>query len=171
MYNLKKIFLILTILVISITPIMAKDINRGIKYDFKDGIYHFTIPANTKIEFVSTQKLTTNANVHKDTGAILTVNTGFFDPKNQKTISFIYNDGLLLESPIENENLIFNETIMDNWDKVGNRTEFRVTMKEHKYHYDIAPHNEPYNGRLIGSAQAGPMLIPNLRLSSSLSLS
>lgn len=146
------------------TSVFAADKNRGIKYNFKNGIYHFVIPANTKIEFVSTDKLTTNADIHKQTGAVLTVNAGFFDPKNQKTISFIYNDGMLLESPIENENLVMNSTIMDNWDKVGNRTEFRVMMKDDKLHYDIVPHNAPYDGKLVGSAQAGPMLLPDLRL-------
>lgn len=135
-----------------------------IKYSYADGIYHIIVPFDKKIEFVSKEKLTTNSDVHKETKAVLTVNAGFFDPKNQKTISFIYNDGLLLESPIENENLVFNETIMDNWDKVGNRTEFRITVLDGKTCYDIAPHNEPYNGRLIASAQAGPMLLPDLRL-------
>ena len=81
-----------------------------------------------------------------------------------KTISFIYNDGMLLESPIENENMVFNEEIMDNWDKVGNRTEFRITVHEGKVVYDIVPHNEDYKGKLIASAQAGPMLLPDLRL-------
>lgn len=142
------------------TTVFAEDI----KYDYQDGIYHIIIPSDKKIEFISKEKLTTNADVHKETNATLTVNAGFFDPKNQKTISFVYNDGLLLESPIENENLVFNETIMDNWDKVGNRTEFRITSKDGKLIYDIVPHNEPYNGRLISSAQAGPMLLPNLRL-------
>ena len=143
---------------------MAVDVNRGIKYTFKDGIYHFVIPAGTKFEFVSKEKLITNSDLHKQLGAVFTVNTGFFDPKNQKTISFIYNDGLLLESPIENENMVFNSTIMDNWDKVGNRTEFRMSIKDDKIFYDIVPHNAPYEGRLLGSAQAGPMLLPDLRL-------
>jgi len=161
---MKKYFFTILICFIVGFSAFAADINRGIKYSFKDGIYHFIIPANTKLEFISVNKLTTNSDIHKQTGAIFTVNTGFFDPKNQKTISFIYNDGMLLESPIENENLVFNSTIMDNWDKVGNRTEFRVTMKDGKMLYDIARHNAPYEGKLIGSAQAGPMLIPDLRL-------
>ncbi len=157
---MKKILVLFCLFVYSGLSVFA----RGITYDFKDGIYHIIIPPTEKIEFVSTEKLTTNADVHKNIGAVLTVNAGFFDPKNQKTISFVYNDGLLLESPIENENLVFNETIMDNWDKVGNRTEFRITVHDGKTIYDIAPHNEPYKGKLIASAQAGPMLLPDLRL-------
>lgn len=135
-----------------------------IQYTFENGIYHFILPNQTKIEFVSTPKLATNKEIHDKTGATLTVNAGFFDPKNQKTISFVYNDGILQESPIENENLVFNDTIMDNWEKVSNRTEFRVTYQDGLYKYDITPHNDAYKGRLIASAQAGPMLLPDLRL-------
>ena len=157
---MKKLFLLFFMLLIS----CAYSIAGEIYYDYNDGIYHIVIPKGKKIEFVSKERLTTNADVHKEMKAVLTVNAGFFDPKNQKTISFIYNDGLLLESPIENENLVFNETIMDNWDKVGNRTEFRITVNNGKVHYDIAPHNAPYEGKLVASAQAGPMLLPDLRL-------
>lgn len=157
---MKKILLLLVMVLISCMCTFASEIY----YDYNDGIYHIIIPKGKKIEFVSKERLTTNSDVHKEMKAVLTVNAGFFDPKNQKTISFVYNDGLLLESPIENENLVFNETIMDNWDKVGNRTEFRITDNNGKIHYDIAPHNAPYDGKLIASAQAGPMLLPDLRL-------
>ncbi|MCM1264945.1 MAG: phosphodiester glycosidase family protein [Candidatus Gastranaerophilales bacterium] len=158
--NLKKI-LVFMFLSLFITNISYAD---EIKYDYNDGIYHIVIPAETKIEFVSKNRLITNKEAHDEIGATLTVNAGFFDPKNQKTISFVYNDGILLESPIENENLVFNETIMDNWDKVSNRTEFRVTLQNGLLQYDIAPHNDAYKGRLIASGQAGPMLLPQLRL-------
>lgn len=157
---IKKILLLIFMSIFMSNFVLAEEI----KYEFNDGIYHITIPDQTKIEFLSKQRLMTNREAHDETGAILTVNAGFFDPKNQKTISFVYNDGILLESPIENENLVFNETIMDNWDKVSNRTEFRVTLQGGLLKYDIAPHNDPYKGRLIASAQAGPMLLPELRL-------
>lgn len=157
---IKKILLLLFISLLSITNVKAQDVTC----EYSDGIYHVIIPEGTKIEFVSKKRLMTNEEVHKELGALLTVNAGFFDPKNQKTISFVYNDGILQESPIENENLVFNETIMDNWDKVSNRTEFRVTLHNGLTCYDIAPHNDAYKGRLIASAQAGPMLLPQLKL-------
>ncbi|MBO6272353.1 phosphodiester glycosidase family protein [bacterium] len=157
---MKKLLLMALLMIFTTLSVTAREIT----FDFADGIYHIIIPHGKKIEFVSSQKLVTNAEIHKLFKATLTVNAGFFDPKNQKTISFIYNDGLLLESPIENENMVFNETIMDNWDKVGNRTEFRITSDNGILHYDIVPHNEPYKGKLIASAQAGPMLLPDLRL-------
>ena len=157
---MKRIFYSVVFLFAFALSCLANDIT----YEYENGIYHIVIPAEIKIEFVSKQSLRTNKEVHDEIGALLTVNAGFFDPKNQKTISFVYNDGLLLESPIENENLMFNETIMDNWDKVSNRSEFRITLQHGLIKYDIAPHNNAYQGRLIASAQAGPMLLPELRL-------
>lgn len=157
---LKKIFIVLITCFAGISMSFAGDITC----EFNDGIYHIVIPEETCIEFVSSEHLKTNRQVFEETKARLVVNAGFFDPKNEKTISFIYNNGTLLESPMENENLIFNETIMDNWMKVSNRTEFRVTTRGGMLCYDITPHNKVYMGRLIASAQAGPMLLPELQL-------
>lgn len=157
---IRKIFVLLFLFLITNVAVSAAQI----QCDYKDGIYHIVLPEETNIEFVSYDKLKTNKEVFDETGAKLVVNAGFFDPKNEKTISFVYNKGSLLESPIENENLIFNETIMDNWEKVSNRTEFRVTSRGGMLCYDIAPHNKVYLGRLLASAQAGPMLIPNLQI-------
>lgn len=157
---LKRLVVGLVICFASVSMVFADDITC----EFSDGIYHIVIPVETCIEFVSSEKLKTNRQVFEETKAKLVVNAGFFDPKNEKTISFIYNNGTLLESPMENENLIFNETIMDNWLKVSNRTEFRMTTRGGMLVYDIAPHNKVYMGRLIASAQAGPMLLPDLQL-------
>ena len=157
---LKKTILLISIFVLSFTTVFAKDISC----EYKDGIYHIIIPAETSIEFISFEHLRTNRQVFNETKAKLVVNAGFFDPKNEKTISFIYNNGMLLESPIDNENLVFNDIIMENWSKVSNRTEFRVTAQGGILLYDIAQHNKVYTGRLIASAQAGPMLLPELRL-------
>lgn len=157
---LKKLVITLVLCMIAVSTVWAKDISC----EFKDGIYHIVLPEETCIEFVSSEKLKTNRQVFDETKARLVVNAGFFDPKNEKTISFVYNNGILLETPMDNENLIFNETIMENWLKVSNRTEFRVTSKGGLLVYDIAPHNKFYTGRLIASAQAGPMLLPNLQL-------
>lgn len=157
---IKKFLVACALFLIGLVPAFANDI----KCEFKDGIYHIVIPEDTNIEFVSCERLKTNRQVFNELNPKLVVNAGFFDPKNEKTISFVYNNGMLLESPIDNENLVFNETIMENWLKVSNRTEFRVTSKGGLLVYDITPHNTVYAGRLIASAQAGPMLLPKLQL-------
>lgn len=161
--SLKRIVFLILIFFICVNFVSATE-PVGIKCEFNNGIYHIVLPEGTNIEFVSTDKLKTNRQVFDETKARLVVNAGFFDPRNEKTISFVYNNGVLLESPIENENLVFNEEIMDNWSKVSNRTEFRMSTKGGLFHYDIAPHGKVYTGRLVSSAQAGPMLLPNLQL-------
>ncbi len=157
---LKKLFIFFAIVFATTSTVLANKITC----EFIDGIYHIILPAGTNIEFVSTEGLKTNREIYEETNARIVVNAGYFDPNNKKTISFVYNNGILLESPIENENLVFNDAIMENWCKVSNRTEFRVTTKNGAIYYDIVPHNNIIYGRLLASAQAGPMLLPKLQL-------
>ena len=60
--------------------------------DYDNGVYHVVLngkDAASKMDFVTAEELTTNAAIHLQSRALLTVNTGFFDPKNGKTISYI----------------------------------------------------------------------------------
>ena len=129
-------------------------------------IYHIIIPSSkiSGINFVLSDKLITNQEMHKKMRSKLTINTGFFDPVNQKTISYIYTDGILTENPLMNENIINNSELMDNWVKISGRTEFRVLKTDRGYECDIAPHDAHYEGELITSAQGGPMLLPEMDL-------
>ena len=157
-----RIFLLILYLLFGLSAFAN---NYNISFD--NGIYHITIPYNkyqNRINFILTENLITNKKVHKEQNAIFTINTGFFDPNNEKTISYIYTNGKETESPLLNENLINNPYIMTNWDKISNRPEFRVMKQDDHWVYDIVNHNEPYNGELITSAQGGPMLIPNMDL-------
>ena len=69
----------------------ALPISANPQIDYKEGIYHIELEGTSqtakKIDFVSVDELETNQNVHKMYKSKLTVNTGFFDPNNQKTIS------------------------------------------------------------------------------------
>ena len=85
---LKKIFIGLILCFAGLSMVFAGDITC----EFNDGIYHIVIPEETNIEFVSSEHLKTNRQVFEETKARLVVNAGFFDPKNEKTISFIYNN-------------------------------------------------------------------------------
>ena len=156
----------LVILFVLLLPIQACAVEK-ISINFQDGIYHVEIPYNptkNNLDFVLTENLMTNRQIHKKLKSKLTVNAGFFDPNNSKTISFIYNDGILTENPLMNENIINNADLMDNWNKISNRAEFRVIKTEAGYTYDIANHNQPFCGELIASGQAGPMLLPQMDL-------
>ena len=63
-----------------------------IEMDYNDGIYHFVLTGDKikkQIKFISSPNLITNKEAHTKSGSLLTVNAGFFDPNNQKTISYI----------------------------------------------------------------------------------
>ena len=126
-----------------------------------------TAKAKNKLKPYYVKELKTNKEVYEDTGARLVVNAGFFDPKNQKSVSFVTIDGQVVLNPQNNENLMQNEALKPFLDKILNRSEFRILEDEKgKLSYDIAPHNEEVKeGYTIKhSIQGGPALFPDLRL-------
>lgn len=112
--------------------------------------------------------LTTNKEVFDTTNARLVINAGFFDFKNQKTVSYVTIDGELVLNPEENENLTNNVHLKPYMDKILNRSEFRVLRNEQDKSllYDIAPHRDsvPEGYKLVHAIQGGPGLVPDLRL-------
>ena len=114
----------------------------------------------------ASQNLITNKDAHVSSGSLLTINTGFFDPNNQKTISYIINDSQTVEDPIFNENMMRNPVLRRNMQKILNRTEFRVLDCDSKLKYEITQHNSnvDFLCSVVTSAQGGPQLLPDLRL-------
>ncbi|MCQ2743754.1 MAG: phosphodiester glycosidase family protein, partial [bacterium] len=142
---------------------------NNIEVDFDNGIYHIILKGNRikkKMEFVSSSNLITNREAHRLSNSELTVNAGFFDPKNQKTISYIINDYQVAEDPIFNSSLMTNSVLRKNMKAILNRTEFRVLDCDGKLRYEIAEHNAKtdFLCSIKTSAQGGPRLLPNLRL-------
>ena len=140
-----------------------------IEMEYENGIYHFTLSGDKikkQIKFISSQNLITNKEAHTKSGSVLTINTGFFDPKNQKTISYIVNDSQTVEDPLFNDALMTNPILRRNMKKILNRTEFRVIECNNKYSYQIVPHKDSieFGCNIITSAQGGPMILPELRL-------
>ena len=136
----------------------------------KEGVYVIEINSHkTKdmlVPYVA-ENLETNDSVYRSTNARLCVNAGFFDPKNQKTVSYVVIDEKPVADPKENENLMNNPSLEKYMDKILNRSEFRVFADgKGRIIYDIAPHNDkiPEGYTLKHSIQAGPMLLPDLRL-------
>lgn len=146
------------------------DKKTAIQISEDNGVYHVVLDGkklSDKIKFVSSEKLITNRKAHENFNSLLTINTGYFDPKNQKTISYITEDnGEKVLSPLDNENLLSNPVLAKNIDKIENRTEFRVLECGTKTKYEITPHfTELQEGcRIKTSAQGGPMVLPDLRL-------
>ena len=140
-----------------------------IDVQYNDGIYHITLSGDKikkQISFVSSSNLITNKEAHNNAQSLLTINTGFFDPNNQKSISYIVNDYQTVEDPIFNENLMTNPVTRKNLRNILNRTEFRILDCDSKLKYEIAPHNSKLDFlcSVRTSAQGGPQLLPQLRL-------
>ena len=113
------------------------------------------------------EELKINEEVYNETGAKLVVNAGFFDPKNQKTVSYVVINGETILNPQDNENLMNNIALQPYIEKILNRSEFRILEDENgKIVYDITPHNQEIaeGFKLKHSIQGGPMLLPELRL-------
>lgn len=138
-----------------------------IKYN--DGIYHIVLKGEKvkkKIKVFASQSLVTNDELHRQSGALLTVNAGFFDPKNGKTISYVTMDRHTVEDPVLNESLLANPVLRKNLPKILNRTEFRILDCDGKYKYEMVPHNTPvdFSCSIVEAVQGGPLILPSLRL-------
>ena len=161
-----RIFLILFIMfVFSIKSYAANDIS--IKHD--NGIYHIVLKGEKikkKIKFVASDELKTNKEAHMLSGATLTINAGFFDPKNGQTISYIVTDRITSADPMFNTALLSNPFFRKNMTKIINRSEFRVMQCGNKFQYDIVSHKSdiPFGCSLVTSAQGGPLILPELHL-------
>lgn len=163
----KLLFLIASLLIVT-TVAQAGVPPIDVTYD--DGIYHIVLKGEKikrHVKFISSESLITAKEAHNRAKAKLTVNAGYFDPENQKSISYIVSDRNTVDDPLVNENLLRNPFLMRNLDKIINRTEFRVVECDNrKFHYEIVPHKSSvdFGCNIITSAQGGPLVYPQLRL-------
>lgn len=165
---MNKQFLLLTLGIclsfFSFQPVQAIDITET------DGVYHIILEQNKKtakrLKCVIADDLMTNREIHKKAESVLTINGGFFDPQNKKTVSYVTTDGQIVADPIFNENLLADPLLRKNLDKVLNRSEFRVLECFSGYKFEIAQHKSPidFECQLMNSIQAGPLVYPRLQL-------
>lgn len=165
---MKKLLILFFALFISTNIVKAGA--SPIEVTYNDGIYQIALKGNKikkHVKFISSESLITNKEAHQRAKAKLTVNAGYFDPENQKSISYIVSDRNTTDDPLVNENLLRNPFLMKNLDKIINRTEFRVVECDNrKFHYEIVPHKSSvdFGCNIITSAQGGPLVYPQLRL-------
>ena len=165
---MKKLFFLIASLLIVTTVAQAGVPPIDVTYN--DGIYHIVLKGEKikrHVKFISSESLITAKEAHNRAKAKLTVNAGYFDPENQKSISYVVSDRNTVDDPLVNENLLRNPFLMRNLDKIINRTEFRVVECDNrKFHYEIVPHKSSvdFGCNIITSAQGGPLVYPQLRL-------
>lgn len=144
-------------------------VNANINVEYNDGIYHAVLSGDKikkRIQFVSSSNLITNKEAHNNSDSLFTINAGFFDPKNQKTVSYIVNEYQTVEDPIFNSDLMLNPALRKNMKTILDRSEFRILDCDSKLKYEIATHSSKidFMCSIKSSAQGGPQLLPNLRL-------
>ena len=135
---MKKILIILGVL-LGLNPAFA-----SIDVEYNDGIYHAVLKGEKmykQIQFISSADLKTNREIHNSSRSLFTINTGFFDPNNKKTISYIVNEYQTIEDPLFNDGIMQNPVLRRNLKKILNRTEFRIMDCDSKLKYEIAAHN------------------------------
>ncbi|MFI3299979.1 MAG: phosphodiester glycosidase family protein [Candidatus Gastranaerophilales bacterium] len=164
---IKKILILFVLTLITTPMTFAKSSN----IKFEDGVYHIVLKGEKykkTIKFLSSESLITNREAHLKANAKLTINAGFFDPNNEKSISYIVSDRQTTDDPMFNENLTSNPALRKNLDKILNRSEFRVIQcdMDNDYYYEIVPHKSPvdFGCHVITSAQGGPLIYPQLKL-------
>ena len=151
-------------------PSLSMAFGTGISVHREDGIYTIKLPKTRKtakhLSFAVTDDLMTVREFHKKTRSLLTVNGGFFDPKNKKTVSYVVSDGHTSADPIFNENLFADPLLKRNMDKILNRSEFRVLECFEGYEFEIVQHKSPvdFQCHLLNSIQGGPLVYPKLQL-------
>ena len=162
---MKKILVLLLLLFV----VNSADAKSGVSVDYDNGIYHIVLSGDKikkKIKFIASENLITNREAHNKSNSILTINTGFFDPKTGKTISYVVTDRNPAVDPMFTDSLLFDPVLRMNREKILNRTEFRIIECDNKYRYEIAPHSSDvdFGCSIVTSAQGGPMILPQLRL-------
>ncbi len=95
-------------------------------------------------------------------GAIAAINGGFFDPVNQKSTSYVTQQGKLVAEPHHNERLMENPDLVPYLPKILNRSEFRRYRCGSVFRYAIARHRDPSppDCQLIDALGGGPRLLP-----------
>ncbi len=167
----KKIFILFALIIPFISPAFANTDEIEVIKD--NGVYIFKIPlkkyANKIKPYVAPELTTTSEVFHnKDLGFKLVVNGGFFDPVNGAGVSEVIIDGKVADSPYSNLSMIESLNEQNRIEQVLNRSELRIFNKGLRKEtvFDIKEHfaDIDEDATLIHSIQAGPMILPELRL-------
>ena len=164
--NKRKFFIILLTFFIAFTTTAFVSKKAYSLYE-AEGLYIVKINPNlTQIQPYVSEKLEIVYDIAKKTNASVAINTGFFDAKNKKTVSFIKTNDNRIFNPQDNENLISNPNLEPHLDKIYNRGEFRLYNCNNKIVADITYHHEPQKPdcTLLNSTQAGPVILPQMDL-------
>ncbi|NET56174.1 MAG: phosphodiester glycosidase family protein [Symploca sp. SIO2E6] len=138
-------------------------------YQLDSSVVHtlvIPVASGLVVKTASSEQLMPLANFVQQHQALAVINGGFFDPNNQKTTSYIVQEGQLVADPRLNPGLMDNPNNRPYLDKILNRAEFRRYRCGSTFRYDIALHREviPEGCILVDALGGGPGLLPALTL-------
>ena len=141
----------------------------GVKfYSPYKGVYVVDVDAKAHPEYINiylSENLETVKEISEKNNAIAALNAGFFDPSNRKTTSYVTINNNTAANPEDNNHFMNNPELKPYLKQFLNRSEFRILDCSGEIKFDIAPHQASSNGCSIkDSVQAGPELVPSLRL-------
>jgi Phosphodiester glycosidase len=149
------------------SPAAAQDLPKYQRYSLPNSEIHtVTISPQSrfKVSIALSPSLETIDQFAKPQKAIAVINGGFFDPKNEKTTSYVTKNGKIALDPKQNDRLIGNPDLKAYLPKILERSEFRQYDCGEKVQYAIAPHSAavPLGCKLIDAVGGGPQLLPRL---------
>ncbi|UBF27373.1 phosphodiester glycosidase family protein [Kovacikia minuta CCNUW1] len=132
----------------------------------KSVVYTLQIPAHGQFQVVPalSQNVDRLENFAHKNGAIAVINGGFFDPMNQKSTSYVMQQGKQVADPKLNERLVNNPDLTPYLNQIFDRSEFRRYRCGQDFRYAIARHNAPLpeGCQLVDALGAGPQLLPTM---------
>lgn len=101
----------------------------------------------------------------EETGALAAINGGYFNIQDGEGASYVTVDGVTCSDPHHNDLLVNNPDLKPYLAKIFDRTEWRG-LAGPDMRWSLAPHSAPIpdGQRLVHALQAGPRLLPTLRL-------
>ncbi|MBE9170776.1 phosphodiester glycosidase family protein [Pleurocapsales cyanobacterium LEGE 06147] len=142
----------------------AQQIDYQIVERSQSTIHAIIIPHNSNYSVIAavSPELKSIDNFASQHQAVAAINGGYFDPKNEKTTSYITQQGKLVADPRTNERLIDNPALKPYLGKILNRTEFRRYICGKTTRYDLTLHDAPIPSdcQLLDALGGGPSLLP-----------
>lgn len=147
------------------SPEAVQDLPKYQRYSLPNSEIHtVTISPRSrfKVSIALSPKLAPLQQFAKSEKAIAAINGGFFDPKNEKTTSFVTKNGKIVLNPKQNDRLIENPDLQPYLPQILDRSEFRQYECQGKIRYAIAPRsaNVQSGCKLIEAIGGGPQLLP-----------
>lgn len=149
------------------SPSPVSDLPKYQKFSLPNSDLHtVTISPKSrfKVSIAVSPTLETIDQFAKSQKAIAVLNGGFFDPKNEKTTSYVTQKGKVVSDPRKNDRLMTNPDLAPYLPQILERSEFRSYQCADKVQYAIAPRSAavPSGCELIDAIGGGPQLFPEL---------